>query len=377
MSSPSSLGSVLVIGGCGGLGSQLVKQLLESKEATSLSVLDISLERNRVSGVTYYKGSVSSREDVLSALNNAQPKVIFHVASPHLMHQSATPKLFEEVNILGTQNLLDCIYESGVPKVLVYTSSTGIVHNGYTDIIRATEDVPICFFPEQTEPLQYYAHTKGKAEVMIREANRKHGLLTVALRCTTLYGEGDNTTIPQMVGNAQSGRGKMQVGDGKNLFDFTYTGNAAYAHRLAARKLLAVDPTLPPPPTTSDDRIDGEVFFLTNDEPWPFWDFVRAVGTAAGCGVRREDVRVTPIWVYYAIAVVAEWAVWLFTLGRKESQINRKMIRFFSMTNTFNVTKAKTRLGYKPQWSTQEGIDRAVKAYLDSEEKKKEGKKSK
>jgi sterol-4alpha-carboxylate 3-dehydrogenase (decarboxylating) len=105
-----------------------------------------------------------------------------------------------------------------------------------------------------------------------------------------------------MVGNAQTGRGKMQVGPGENMFDFTYLGNAAYAHRLAARKLIEVDVLGKP----GEERIDGEAFVITNDEPWRFWEFVRAVGTAAGCGVEKEDVRVVPVWVYYAIAVVAE-----------------------------------------------------------------------
>jgi sterol-4alpha-carboxylate 3-dehydrogenase (decarboxylating) len=150
-----------------------------------------------------------------------------------------------------------------------------------------------------------------------------------------------------MVGNAQMGRGKMQVGPGEDMFDFTYLGNAAYAHCLAAKKLTELDAEATPPP--EDERFDGEVFFITTDEPRRFWDFVRAVSTAAGCGTKKEDIRVVSTWVYYAIAVVAEWAVWLFTLGRKESQMNRKMIRFFSLTKTFNITESKQRLGYVPQ----------------------------
>jgi sterol-4alpha-carboxylate 3-dehydrogenase (decarboxylating) len=101
------------------------------------------------------------------------------------------------------------------------------------------------------------------------------------------------------------------------------------------------------------------------------WDFTRAVGTAAGCGVRKEEVKVIPVWVYYVMAVVAEWGVWLMTFGRRQSQVNRKMIRFFTMTNTFDVSKAKTRLGYRPRWTMQAGIDKGVHALLRSQEEKK------
>jgi sterol-4alpha-carboxylate 3-dehydrogenase (decarboxylating) len=137
------LDPTLVIGGCGGLGFHVVAQLLHSGEAVDVTVLDIDTERNRVEGAHYVKGSVSSYQDVVAVLADVKPRTIFHVASPHLMHQSATPKLFEDVNVSGTRNLLDCIYKEGGVKILVYTSSTGIIHNGYTDIINANEEVPI------------------------------------------------------------------------------------------------------------------------------------------------------------------------------------------------------------------------------------------
>ena len=162
-----ALDPVLVIGGCGGLGFHITTQLLQSGEAADVTVLDIEIERNRVEGARYVKGSVSSHEEVSMVLADVKPRVVFHVASPHLMLQSATPKLFEEVNVAGTKNLLGCIYEHGGVKVLIYTSSTGIIHNGYTDsarslsmrktpkqlikdaVINATEDVPL--FPKHPE----------------------------------------------------------------------------------------------------------------------------------------------------------------------------------------------------------------------------------
>lgn len=110
---------------------------------------------------------------------------------------------------------------------------------------------------------------------------------------------------------------------------------------------------------------------LTDKQPWKFWDFVRAVGTAAGCGVRKEDVKVVPTWVYYAMADIVEWRVWLFTFGREESQMNREMVRFFRVTNTFDISKARARIGYHPQWTIQEGIDKFLHTFPQSQEGKK------
>lgn len=127
------LDSTLVIGGCRGLEFHLVIQLLQSGEAADATVPDIDIKRSRVEGARYVKDSVTSYEDVSSVLADVKPRAIFHLALPHAMYQSATPKLFDEVNVYGTENLLDCIYEHGGVKVLIYTPTTGVIHDGYTD----------------------------------------------------------------------------------------------------------------------------------------------------------------------------------------------------------------------------------------------------
>jgi sterol-4alpha-carboxylate 3-dehydrogenase (decarboxylating) len=349
---------VVVIGGCGGLGHHIVKQLLEEGDASNITVFDKNIERNRIERVSYIAGDLGSSEDVHNAIRQAKPRVVFHTASPMLMGQKNTPGLFQKINIDGTATLLRAIREVGSVRVLVYTGTSSVVHNNLTDIVNATEHWPKCYLPEQTE---LYTHTKAVAEDMILAANREDGLLTVTIRANTLFGEGDNTTIPQVVGNALSGRSKMQVGAGTNLFDWTYLGNAAHAHILAARILMETSVSSPPPP---DQRVDGEAFVVTNDEPWPFWNFSRAVSAAIGRPIVKEDVRVVPSWVFYIIAVVAEWGVWLTSLGRRESHINRKMVRYFSMTRTFDITKAKTRLNYRPRIGLDEAIKQSVDAYM-------------
>ena len=79
--------------------------------------------------------------------------------------------------------------------------------------------------------------------------------------------------LPGMMKVLQNGQTKFQIGGNENLFDFTYIGNSAYSHILAAEKLVEVD--LKEPKTK--DTVDGEVFIITNGQPVYYWDFPRAV----------------------------------------------------------------------------------------------------
>jgi sterol-4alpha-carboxylate 3-dehydrogenase (decarboxylating) len=114
-------------------------------------------------------------------------------------------------------------------------------------------------------------------------------------------------------------------------------------------------------------RVGGEAFVITNDDPWPFWKFTRSVGATAGYLTKKEDVWIVPAWFFYGMAIVAEWLVWLVSFGRKESHLNRQMVKYLTMNRTFDITKAKQRLGYRPQVSVEEGIRRAVHAYMSSQ----------
>ncbi|KAF2185777.1 hydroxysteroid dehydrogenase [Zopfia rhizophila CBS 207.26] len=353
---------VLVIGGCGSLGHHIVKQLLESGGASDVTVFDVKTENNIIPNAKYVKGSLRNQQDVLEVLQQAKPRTIIHTASPSMLGQRNTRQVYEDVNVKGTENLLNAIREVGVTKALVYTSSSSVIHDNMTDLVYATENHPYCLEPKQKV---YYTHTKAVAEMMILGANRKDGLLTTVIRGCTIFGEGDNA-MPTQIGSAKAGRNRLQVGDGKNMYDWTYVGNTAHAHILAAKALLRIDLAKPPTPEDEAKRVDGEAFVITNDEPWPFWEFIRTVGATAGYPVKKEEIWVVPAWLFYAIAVVAEWSVWAISLGRRESHMNREMVKYLTMTRTFDITKAKERLGYRPQVGVREGIQRAVDAYLSS-----------
>lgn len=358
----ASLEPVLVIGGCGSLGHHIVKQLLEAG-ASDVTTFDVNIEKNIFKNAKYIKGSIQSPHDVLQVLQSVKPLTIFHTASPTMLGQRNTRQIFENVNIKGTRILLENILKVGTTKALVYTSSSSVIHNNMTDLVYATEDIPYCSESEQTV---YYSYTKTEAEKMVLGANRTGGLLTAAIRGCTLFGEGDNT-MPTQIETAKSGRGRFQVGNGKNMYDWTYVGNSAYAHLLAAKALLRVDTSQPLRPGDNDMKVDGEAFVITNDDPWPFWEFVRTVGATAGYPTRKEDIWVIPTWLFYGIATIAEWFVWVISFGREESHLNKQMAKYLTMNRTFDITKAKQRLGYRPQVSVEEGIRRAVHAYMSSQ----------
>jgi sterol-4alpha-carboxylate 3-dehydrogenase (decarboxylating) len=353
-----SLGSVLIIGGCGCLGHHITQQLLHSGDASSITVFDINIQNNRLENVTYIQGDLSSSSDVLAAVRQANPLVVINTASPKLMGINSRP-LFAKVNITGTEVLLASIKEVGVTKALIYTSSSSVIHDNTTDLTNATEDAPLCFEPQQKE---YYTHTKAVAEEMVLKANGKDGMLTASIRAALLFGEGDTTSTPQLIENARSGKGKFRVGDGKNLFDWTYVGNTAHAHILAAKALLREAKATTPIP--KNKRVNGEAFVITNDEPWPFWDYTRAIGAEAGFPVDKKDVWAIPARVYYVMAMVIEWVAWASSFGKREPMVNRRMLKYLTLNRTFDISKAKERLGYRPLVGMEEGIKRTVQSVL-------------
>lgn len=188
-------------------------------------------------------------------------------------------------------------------------------------------------------------------------------MLTTCIRPSGIFGECDGTS-KAFVESAVKGKLRWQVGDGENLFDWTFNENVTHAHFLAARELLKVYGEKGRPVSGDDDmRVAGQGFIITNDEHISFWKFARRIGNAAGYVTREEDVRSMPKVVGIAMAVVAEWVTWILSFGRSRSRMNRVGIKFSCMTRTFRIDKAKRVLGYRPLVSLSEGIERSGRSW--------------
>ncbi|KAF2202546.1 putative sterol-4-alpha-carboxylate 3-dehydrogenase, decarboxylating [Delitschia confertaspora ATCC 74209] len=305
-----NLESVMVIGGCGLLGNHIVKHLLD----------------------------ITRNDEFRIAINRYKPNVIFNTASPDPF--TARKKVLEEVNITGALLVVEEAIRHGV-KALVHTSSSEV------------ETWPI---PEPQ--VSSYSETKKIGEQIILEANDKGDLYPTAIRLCTLFGEGDMVLAKHI----------LDIVQGAST-TFIYAGNATEGHVLAAKKLLEMHQSKGPVP--SNARVKGEVFHMTNDDPWPFWDFSQLSRL-------RLDVRLW-IKIYGLLQSVVvcflvgifEWIYWTVSLGGKLG-ITPQMLRYTAMDRTFDISKTKERLGYRSRVHMEECIKRGINWHRSnvSEEKK-------
>lgn len=139
----------------------------------------------------------------------------------------------------------------------------------------------------------------------------------------------------------------MQIGNNKNLFDWTYIENAALAHLLAADRLSPSHPKY--------KQVAGEVFFISNGDPRPYWDFPRGLWQAAGHTPKK--ITVIPKSVAMVIAVILELIAWI---QGKEAFLSRFRVHYICLTRYCNIDKARDALDYDPPISLDEGIRRSA-----------------
>lgn len=322
-----------------------------------MSVLSRNPDKPRVAGASYYACDISDINSLRKTLLAIRPRIILHTASPIFYEDKINKFLLHQINVIGTQNLLDVAKTTESVKAFIYTSSSS-VHAG-SDFQFITEEAPLL---GRSSKADEYAITKAIADSLVLSANCPE-LRTICLRPTAIYGERDNQLIPGSLAVLRDKKTNIQLGDNRNLYDSIYVGNAASAHFLAAKALLK---------DASDFKVDGEAFFVTDDNPMPFWDFQRMIWAAAGDKTTLSKIQVIPAWVGMAMATVVEYLVGVFTLGQRlpPKTLRRDVLQYVVTNRTFRIKKAKERLGYKPLVDTSDGIKRGVEWALQNQNKK-------
>lgn len=172
-------GSVLVTGGCGFVGANLIRRL--SVDGWDVKVLDnLSVGRKEyldgVKDVSFLLGDIRSKDDLSTALDGCS--AVVHLAAQTSVVDSVTdPRMDFEINVGGFLNLLIACYKKGIEKV-VFAS---------TNAVLGDQEVPINEkkVPQSISP---YGAAKLACEGYANTFSATYGVKTAILRFANVYG---------------------------------------------------------------------------------------------------------------------------------------------------------------------------------------------
>lgn len=175
----------LVTGGCGFIGKEIVKQLLEQKQ--KVKILDISPLPNEFKGkVTFFNKDINDAAALKKACKNTD-YILHQAAFGNVVQSFLLPLKTFQTNVAATAALLNAALEQKVKK-LVFASSASVYGNA-AKILQKESDCPA--------PISPYAHSKIMAENICKFFNDNTSLKTTSLRYFNVYG-------PQQKANVKS-----------------------------------------------------------------------------------------------------------------------------------------------------------------------------
>ncbi|MBA4420699.1 MAG: LPS biosynthesis protein WbpP [Anaerolinea sp.] len=225
--------SALVTGGAGFIGSHLVFSLLEN--GYQVKVLDNLSTGNQenlalfIDHVDFIHGDIRDKALVKSCLRGVD--VVFHLAAQISVAESMQdPGGCFDINVTGTNTLLQCSAESGVKRMVISSSAAVYGDQGQLPIMEDTE----------LRPLSPYAASKLMDETLAGMYSRSFNLPVTCLRYFNVYGPRQDPSspyaaaIPIFIRQLLSGSNAILYGDGGQTRDFIYVADVARANILAA-----------------------------------------------------------------------------------------------------------------------------------------------
>jgi len=340
---------ILVTGGSGFLGRSVIRMLLERHPHWKISTLDIRPPEQHVDVQLdrVMLADIRSERRVKAAFGGYHPDLVIHTAGVvparafRYSTRDADWQHVKAVNYDGTRNVLLATMASGCSR-FVYTSSvTAIIDDLDNDYHYMDESVPLGLAK------LHYGKSKGMAETFVMSPEHaEKGLKACALRPCTNLGPDDTQVISLLHDCIAKGETNFIVGDGNNLYDWMYIDNAVHAHILAAENLLTTETAA------------GEAFFITNQEPAYFWDFLMFVWAQFG---HRPAFQVhVPVALAMVVAFLLEWVSWALGLP---TTLDTGSVKDGIRTQYASNEKAIHILGYRPIVGLSEGVVRTCEGY--------------
>ncbi|MDR3056721.1 MAG: dTDP-glucose 4,6-dehydratase [Dysgonomonas sp.] len=353
----------LITGGAGFIGSNFVKHMLATHPQAKLIVFDALtyagnlgtlVEELKDPRVVFVKGDICDREATEKVFSEHKIDfVVNFAAESHVDRSIENPQLFLQVNVLGTQNLLDTaknfwtegkdennypIWREGVKFLQV---STDEVYGSLGDEGYFTETTPL-------DPRSPYSAGKTGGDLIVKAYGETYKMPINITRCSNNYGpyHFPEKLIPLIIRNILAGKQLPVYGDGSNVRDWLYVEDHCKAIDVVLHK----------------GRID-EVYNVGGHNEWKNIDIVKLVIKTIH-DIMEQEPKYREV------------------LKKKEksadgsidiSWINNDLISFVKdrqghdQRYAIDPTKISTELGWLPETSFDKGIVKTIYWYLDNQ----------
>ena len=297
---------VVVTGGAGFIGSHIAWELAKDNEVVVIDNLYTGKEENVPPGAKLIRADIRDYQRIAELISSAD--YVFHEAAQVSVVESIHDPLFtEEVNVLGTLNILKALLE-GHGK-LIFASSAAVYGDNQNLPLKETE---------RPRPLSPYGVTKATGEEYLRVYHELYGLPVVALRYFNVFGPRQSVNqyagvISIFINRALKNEPLVIFGDGKQMRDFIYVKDVVKANLLAAESR----------------RANGKVFNVATGKQTSILELAMKIIEITGATSSIVFDKPRPGDIRHSLADISEIK----------------------------------KLGFEPEWSLEEGLKKTVEWY--------------
>ena len=312
----------LITGGAGFIGSSLADDLLEKNNRVVVidnfcDFYDPQIKENNIKNALkndnykLYRGDIRDKELLNKIFSENNIDIVVHLAAMAGVRPSIeNPVLYQEVNCLGTQNILEFMKEKRIMN-LVMASSSSVYGNSKTVPFKESDIVDFAISP--------YAATKKANEVMTHVYHKLYNMNVIMLRFFTVYGprQRPDLAINKFTRLMLEGKKIPMFGDGSTSRDYTYIGDIVDGIERSVNYCL-------------NNSNVYEILNLGNSSPVSLKEMINIIGKCLNVVPDIEELPMQPGDVDRTYACI---------------------------------DKAKDMIGYNPQTPFEEGIKKFVKWY--------------
>ena len=333
---------LLVTGGAGFIGSNLIQQIISRPEVQLLVNLDCLTYVGHLANLAavekhpsyrFEKVDLRDKAAVLRVVRQHEISHVLHLAAEsHVDRSISGPGDFIHTNVLGTFHLLEACRESWLdPKSAVQDPKSACrFHHVSTDEVYGSLGAE-GYFTETSSyaPNSPYSASKAASDMLVRAYHHTYGLPVVVTNCSNNYGpyQFPEKLIPVVIQSIIARRPIPVYGDGMNVRDWLYVRD----HAEALWQVLT-------------RGVTGETYNIGGHNEWPNLRTVELI-----CDLVDE-------------------------LAPQHGGNSRKLLTFVKdrlghdRRYAIDATKIKTELGWKPSYSFEHGLKETVRWYLENQE---------